>query len=282
MMTDSIEIKNLWVSYPTFQLQDVSFNVPMGSIVGFVGENGAGKSTTIKAILGLTKIGGGEIKILGENSDKLPPEMKEKIGVVFDSISFPPSLNANQLDKVLGGIYKTWDSKVFFDYIRKFNLPPKMKIKDYSKGMEMRLSIGAALSHNPEILVLDEPTGGLDPIMRREILDLLYEFIQQENHSVLMSTHITGDLEQIADYICFIHEGKIVFFKDRNEMTEKYRIIRCDDNELAAIDKEDIIGVRRGKFCNEILTENSEKYPNLTADRASIEEIMVYYVKEGA
>lgn len=282
MMTDSIEIKNLWVSYPTFQLQDVSFNVPMGSIVGFVGENGAGKSTTIKAILGLTKIGGGEIKILGENSDKLPPEMKEKIGVVFDSISFPPSLNANQLDKVLGGIYKTWDSKVFFDYIRKFSLPPKMKIKDYSKGMEMRLSIGAALSHNPEILVLDEPTGGLDPIMRREILDLLYEFIQQENHSVLMSTHITGDLEQIADYICFIHEGKIVFFKDRNEMTEKYRIIRCDDNELAAIDKEDIIGVRRGKFCNEILTENSEKYPNLTADRASIEEIMVYYVKEGA
>lgn len=281
-MNDSIEIKNLRVNFPTFQLKDVSFNVPMGSIVGFVGENGAGKSTTIKAILGLLKIDGGEIKVLGEDVGRLSPKLKEKVGVVFDSIPFPPSLNAKQLDKVLGGIYKTWDSRVFFGYADRFKLPPKMKIKDYSKGMAMRLSIGAALSHNSEILVLDEPTGGLDPIMRREILDLLYEFIQQENHSVLMSTHITGDLEQIADYICFIHEGKIVFFKDRNEMTEKYRIIRCDDNELAAIDKEDIIGVRRGKFCNEILTENSEKYPDLTADRASIEEIMVYYVKEGA
>ena len=183
---------------------------------------------------------------------------------------------------MLAGIYRTWDSNVFFGFLNKFGLPLKLKIKDYSKGMEMRLSIAAALSHNPDVLVLDEPTGGLDPVMRSEILDLLLEFIQQENHSVLMSTHITSDLEQIADYICFIHGGEIVFFEERNEMTEKYRIIKCGDEELSAIDKEDIIGIHKGKFCNEILTASSEKYPNLTADKASIEEIMVYYIKEGA
>ena len=281
-MTDSIEIKNLCKSFPGFQLKNVSFNVPAGSIVGFIGENGAGKSTTIKAILSLLKKDGGEIKVLGEDSEGLSPALKEKNGVVFDSIPFPPSLNAKQLSKVLAGIYRTWDSNVFFGFLNKFGLPLKLKIKDYSKGMEMRLSIAAALSHNPDVLVLDEPTGGLDPVMRSEILDLLLEFIQQENHSVLMSTHITSDLEQIADYICFIHGGEIVFFEERNEMTEKYRIIKCGDEELSAIDKEDIIGIHKGKFCNEILTASSEKYPNLTADKASIEEIMVYYIKEGA
>lgn len=281
-MTDSIEIKSLCKSFPSFQLKNVSFSVPAGSIVGFVGENGAGKSTTIKAVLGLLKADGGEIKVLGENSDSMSPAVKEKIGVVFDTIPFPPSLNAKQLNKVLGGIYKTWDSKVFFDFLNKFDLPLKVKIKDYSKGMEMRLSIAAALSHDPEVLVLDEPTGGLDPVMRSEILDLLLEFIQQENHSVLMSTHITSDLEQIADYVCFIHNGEIVFFEERNDMTEKYRIIKCGDDELAAMDKTDIIGVRKGKFHNEVLTVNSEKYPDLTADKATIEEIMVYYIKEGA
>lgn len=277
---NSIEIKNLSRVFSSqFALKNVSFNVPKGAVVGFIGENGAGKSTTIKAILGLLKKDGGEITVLGENPYDMRPETKEKVGVVFDSIPFPLSLSAIQLDKVLSGIYKSWDSKVFFNYLTKFGLPPKSRIKDYSKGMEMRLSIAAALSHHPELLVLDEPTSGLDPVMRSEILDLLLEFMQDENHSVLMSTHITSDLEHIADYICFIHNGEIVFFEERNEMTEKYRILKCSDSQLEAVDKRDIIGMHKGKFCNEVLTSAAGKYPDITADKASIEEIMVYYVK---
>lgn len=279
---NSIEIKNLFRRFnDQFTLNNVSFNVPKGSVVGFIGENGAGKSTTIRAVLGLLKKDSGEITVLGEDPYKMKPETKEKVGVVFDSIPFPSSLNANQLDKVLKGIYKSWSSRDFFFYLNKFGLPAASKIFTFSKGMEMRLSIAAALSHNPELLVLDEPTGGLDPVMRSEILDILLDFMQDENHSVLMSTHITSDLEHIADYICFIHNGNIVFFEERNEMLEKYRILKCTEQQLAAIDKSDIIGLHRGKFTNEVLTAAAGKYPDITADTASIEEIMVYYIKEG-
>lgn len=279
-VTNSIEIKNLSRRFSQFTLDRVSFSVPKGAVVGFIGENGAGKSTTIKAVLGLLKKDGGEIKVLGEDPYKMKPQTKEKIGVVFDSMPFPPSLTAAQLDKVLKGIYKSWDSKIFYYYLNRFRLPTANKLSSYSKGMEMRLSIAAALSHSPELLVLDEPTGGLDPVMRSEILDILLEFMQDENHSVLMSTHITSDLEHIADYICFIHNGRIVFFEERNEMLEKYRILKCTDEQLASVDKTDIVGLRKGRFTNEILTAAADKYPDITADTASIDDIMVYYVKE--
>lgn len=279
-VTNSIEIKNLSRRFRQFTLDRVSFSVPKGAVVGFIGENGAGKSTTIKAVLGLLKKDGGEIAVLGEDPYKMKPQTKEKIGVVFDSMPFPPSLTAAQLDKVLKGIYKSWDSKIFYYYLNRFGLPTANKLSSYSKGMEMRLSIAAALSHSPELLVLDEPTGGLDPVMRSEILDILLEFMQDENHSVLMSTHITSDLEHIADYICFIHNGRIVFFEERNEMLEKYRILKCTDEQLASVDKTDIVGLRKGRFTNEILTAAADKYPDITADTASIDDIMVYYVKE--
>ena len=278
MNDNSIEIKNLSRSFSDFALDNVSFNVPKGSVVGFIGENGAGKSTTIRAVLGLLKKDGGEITVLGEDPYNMRAETKEKIGVVFDSIPFPPSLSAKQLDKVLKGIYKSWDSDKFFSYLKKFGLPVTNRISTFSKGMEMRFSIAAALSHSPEVLVLDEPTGGLDPVMRTEILDILLDFMQDENHSVLMSTHITSDLEHIADYICFIHNGRIVFFEERNEMLEKHRILQCTEEQLRTIDKEDIVGMHRGKFTNSVLTLNARKYPNVTADNASIEDIMVYYV----
>lgn len=280
MSENSIEINGLSRRFNQFALQNISFNVPKGSVVGFIGENGAGKSTTIRAVLGLLKKDSGEIKVLGEDPYNMKSDTKEKIGVVFDSIPFPPSLTAFQLDKVFNGIYKSWCSKDYFNYLNKFGLPLRSKLSTFSKGMEMRFSIAAALSHKPELLVLDEPTGGLDPVMRNEILDLLLDFMQDEKHSVLMSTHITSDLEHIADYICFIHNGQIVFFEERNEMIEKYHILKCTDQQLDAVDKEDIIGLRKGKFSNEILTACSDKYPDITADKASIEDIMVYYVKE--
>ena len=207
-------------------------------------------------------------------------ETREKIGVVFDTMPFPKNLTVTMLDKVLSGIYKTWDSEKFFAYITRFELPLKKKLSGFSRGMEMRLSIAAALSHNPSLLVLDEPTGGLDPVMRSEILDIFLEFMQDETHSILISTHITSDLEHIADYICFINKGKIVFTEERNEMLEKYRIMKCTEEDLQQVDKKDIIGMRKGRFCSEVLTLNADKYPGMVADAPTIEEIMVYYVKE--
>ena len=279
-MENCIELKNVTRVYPKFSLQDVSFSVPCGSVVGFIGENGAGKSTTIKAILGLLKKGEGEITVLGEKASELSPETKEKIGVVFDGLVFPSNLNAKQLDRVMSGIYKTWESDTFFAYLKRFELPLDKKFKTFSRGMEMRLSIAAALSHKAQLLVLDEPTSGLDPIMRSEILDIFLEFMQDETHSILISTHITSDLEHIADYICFIHKGRIVFTEERNDMLEKHRILKCTDEELERIDKADIIGMRKGRYSNEVLTRAADKYPDITADTPSIEESMVYYVKE--
>ena len=279
-MENIIEIKGLSKKYNKFALDNVTLNVPMGSVMGFIGENGAGKSTTIKAILGLYKRDSGEVKVFGEDSEKMSNETREKIGVVFDTMPFPKNLTVTMLDKVFSGIYKQWDSEKFFGYITRFELPLKKKLSSFSRGMEMRLSIAAALSHNPSLLVLDEPTGGLDPVMRSEILDIFLEFIQDETHSILISTHITSDLEHIADYVCFIHKGKIVFTEERNEMLEKYRILKCSAEDIEKMDKKDIIGMRNGRFTNEVLTLSADKYPHLTADAPTIEEIMVYYVKE--
>ena len=279
-MENCIEVKNITRTYPQFSLKNVSFNVPCGSVVGFIGENGAGKSTTIKAILGLLKKGEGSITVLGENADELSPATKEKIGVVFDGLSFPENLTVKQLDKVMKGIYKTWNSEKFFGYMTKFELPLDKRFKTFSRGMVMRLSIAAALSHDTQLLILDEPTSGLDPVMRSEILDIFLEFMQDESHSILISTHITSDLEHIADYICFIHKGEIMFTEERNEMVERHKILKCTDEQLSQIDKADIIGVRKGRFQNEVLTTNAQKYPDIPADAPSIEEIMVFYVKE--
>lgn len=279
-MENCIEVKHVSRTYPKFNLSDVTFNVPSGAVVGFIGENGAGKSTTIKAILGLIKPDSGSVTVLGENSRELRPELKEKIGVVFDGLTFPENLTAKMLDKVMSGIYKTWDSEKFFGYMTRFELPLDKKFKVFSRGMVMRLSIAAALSHNPQILVLDEPTSGLDPVMRSEILDIFLEFMQNETHSILISTHITSDLEHIADFICLIHKGKIVFTEERNEMLERHRILKCTDEQLAKIDKSDIIGLRKGKFQNEVLTANAGKYPDIAADIPTIEDVMVFYVRE--
>lgn len=279
-MENIIEIKGLSKKYKSFRLDNVDLIVPKGTVMGFIGENGAGKSTTIKAILGLYRRDGGEVRVFGEDSESLSNETREKIGVVFDTLPYPKNLTVTQLEKVFSGIYKSWDSEKFYGYMSRFDLPLKKKIKTFSRGMEMRLSIAAALSHNPELLVLDEPTGGLDPVMRSEILDLFLEFMQDENHSILISTHITSDLEHIADYICFIHKGKIVFTEERNEMLEKYRILKCTEEDMKKLDKDDIIGMRNGRFCNEVLAVNAHKYPDIVSDAPSIEEIMVYYVKE--
>ncbi len=279
-MENCIEIKGLCKKYSQFELKNVDLTVPCGSVMGFIGENGAGKSTTIKAILGLLTPTAGSVTVLGEEALKLSNETKAKIGVVFDGLVFPNNLNAMQLDKVMAGIYHNWDSEKYFGYLNRFGLPLKKKFKGFSRGMEMRLSIATALSHDPQLLVLDEPTSGLDPVMRSEILDIFLEFMQDETHSILLSTHITSDLEHIADYITFVHKGQIIFTEERNEMRDKYRILKCDEQQLALIDKEDIVGIRKTRFTCEVLTTAAEKYPDIVADVPSIDDIMVFYVKE--
>ena len=279
-MENCIEIKGLCKKYSQFELKNVDLTVPCGTVMGFIGENGAGKSTTIKAILGLLTPTAGSITVLGEDAQKLSNETKAKIGVVFDGLVFPNNLNAMQLDKVMAGIYHNWNSEKFFCYLNRFELPLKKKFKGFSRGMEMRLSIATALSHDPQLLVLDEPTSGLDPVMRSEILDIFLEFMQDESHSILLSTHITSDLEHIADYITFVHKGHIVFTDERNDMHDKYRILKCDEQQLSLIDKEDIVGIRKTRFTCEVLTTAAEKYPDIVADVPSIDDIMVFYVKE--
>jgi len=280
-MSNILEIKNLKKDYGDFKLNDVSFNVPSGSIVGLIGENGAGKSTTINAILGLIKKDSGTISIF--NKQNLDNADKEKIGVVFDGSNFPESLSAIKLNNVLKNIYEHWNEKQYLSLLNKLSLPLNKKIKDFSKGMKMKLSIAVALSHHSELLILDEATSGLDPIMRDEILDMFLDFVQDEKNSILVSSHITSDLEKVADYIVFIHDGTIIFSKPKDELLYNYGIIKCGKEQFLQIDKEDIITYRKHDYDWQILVDNKKqiqrKYPKVLIDSVTIDDIMLFYVK---
>ncbi|MGO3018698.1 MAG: ABC transporter ATP-binding protein [Anaerococcus sp.] len=214
-MINAIEIKSLEKNFDEFKLGPIDLNIPQGTIVGFIGENGAGKSTTIKLLLGLLRKDKGEIKILGEdNPSKV--KIKDRISVVFDDLFLPDEMNLVDVEKFCSGVYSKWDRDAFNSYIRKFNLINNQKIKTYSRGMKMKLSMAIALSHNADLLLLDEATSGLDPVVRDNILDLLLDFMQDEKHTILISSHILSDLEKIADYIAFIHEGKVLFMETKD------------------------------------------------------------------
>jgi ABC-2 type transport system ATP-binding protein len=283
MMDNILQVKNLCKSYKTFQLKNVTFSVPKGSIMGFVGENGAGKTTTIKLILNEIKRDGGGINIFGLDNIKDERKVKEQIGVVFDDCYFHKEFNAADIAKILSKIYTGWDQSQYESYLRKFNLAPDKKIDEYSKGMKMKLSIACALAHNPKLLILDEATSGLDPIMRSEILDIFLEFIQNEEHSVLFSSHITSDLEKVADYVTFIHDGSIIFSRSKDDLLYKFGVLKCGSNDFAKIDKADIIRYRKSTFEYEILVADKDKakraYPNFVIDNTTIDEIMLLYVK---
>lgn len=279
----SLKVENLTKKYDDFLLDKVSFFVPKGNIVGLIGENGAGKSTTINTMLDIIERDSGDIYILDSEKNKVNNEIREKIGVVFDGNNFPEDLTPQKLNNVLRRIYKNWEDKTFFEYIEKFNLPKTKKIKNFSKGMKMKLSISVALSHNAELLILDEATSGLDPIVRDDILDILLEFVQDENRSILISSHITSDLEKVADYIVFIHKGKVIFEETKDNLIYDYGIMKCKQKDFSNIDKEDIIRFRRMDYGYEILVKNKNelerKYPNMVMDNIKIEDIMLMYVK---
>lgn len=276
-----IKIENLSKKYEDFELKDVSFNVPCGSIVGLIGENGAGKSTTIKAILDLTEKESGVVEILG--SATLDKETKEHIGVVFEGNNFPEELNAKELNNVLKNIYKYWNEEKFYGLLYDFKLPIQKKIKDYSRGMKMKLAILVALSHGTKLLILDEATNGLDPIIREEILDILLDFIQDETHTVLFSSHITSDLEKIADYIVFIKNGTVFLNASKDELIYEYGILKCKKEDFDKIDKEDIITYIKRENIYEILIydkkEKKNKYKDLNIDKVTLDDIMLMYIK---
>lgn len=284
-MNSTLILKNVNKKYEksNFAIKDISFSVPEGSIVGFIGENGAGKSTTMNCILNVIRRDSGTIEIFGREMTDEDIDIRENIGVVYDSNNFPEYLTAKQLADILGRIYSKWDDFCFEQFLRRFGLPESQKIKTYSRGMSMKLAIAVALSHDSKLLILDEATSGLDPIMRDEILDVLLEFVKQENHSILLSSHITSDLEKIADYIVFIHKGEIILNKTKDELIYEYGVIRCSENDFHNILSEDILSSMKKDYQIDVLIKNrkliEKKYKNLIVDSVSLDEIMLLLVK---
>ena len=284
-MNSALILKNVNKKYEksNFAIKDISFLIPEGSIVGFIGENGAGKSTTMNCILNVIRRDSGTIEIFGREMTDEDIDIRENIGVVYDSNNFPEYLTAKQLADILGRIYSKWDDFCFEQFLRRFGLPESQKIKTYSRGMSMKLAIAVALSHDSKLLILDEATSGLDPIMRDEILDVLLEFVKQENHSILLSSHITSDLEKIADYIVFIHNGEIILNKTKDELIYEYGVIRCSENDFYNILPEDILSSMKKDYQIDVLIKNKKlmekKYKNLIIDSVSLDEIMLLLAK---
>ena len=282
---NAIEIKNVTKRYENFTLDNVSFSVPRGSIMGFIGQNGAGKTTTIKSLLNITGIDAGEIRLLGLDHIKHEQEIKQRMAVVFDELPFHDILTAKDLARIFSGLWSGWDNSVFSSYLDRFMLPAKQKIGKFSKGMKMKLQIACALSHNAELLVMDEATTGLDPVVRDEILHIFMEYLKEGDRSILMSSHITSDLEKIADTVCIINKGHILLTGCKDEILEKHGIIKCGRDEINMIDPRDIVSIRVSHFGAEVMTASrpdaAYKYKNLLIDPASLDEVMLFYVHKG-
>lgn len=277
-----LQVENLTKQYPGFTLDHVSFSVPKGTIMGLIGENGAGKSTTINAILDLIHKDDGTVAFWGQELSS-SKELKENIGVVFDGINFYETLTPAKVGKISSAAYKQWDEHLYKDYLKRFQLPADKEIKTLSKGMKMKLCIAVALSHKPKLLILDEATTGLDPVMRDDILDVFLEFVQDENHSIMMSSHISTDLEKVADYITLIHQGKVIFCKTKDELRYHYGIIRCGAAVFDQIDKNEVLVCRKEEYQWSVLVADKEKakrkYKNAIVDDATIDDILLLYVK---
>lgn len=281
----AIEINGLTKRYDGFTLDNVSFNVPKGSVMGFIGQNGAGKSTTINSILNIIKPDEGSIKVMGLDHIKDEIEIKRNIAAVFDELPFQEQLNANNINLIFMDIFEEWSSETFFEYLDRFSLPRKKKFGQFSKGMKMKLQIASALSHSAKVLIMDEATTGLDPVVRNEILDIFREYLQDEEHSILMSSHITSDLEKIADSVTFIDKGKLLLSGYKDDVLENHALLKCTKSDYAQLEKDDFISARLTDFGADVMVadrrEALKKYSGLAADKTTLEEIMLFYVNRG-
>ena len=283
MTENALEVRNLRKDYGDFVLDKLSFTLPRGVIMGLIGENGAGKSTTINCILNEIQKDAGEILIFDKDNITDEKEIKSKLGVVFDENHFPDIFTPLEIGRFMAGIYSGWEWPTYRQFLEKFELPKGKKIKDFSKGMKVKLAFAVALSHNAELLILDEATSGLDPIIRDDVLDMLIDFVQDESHSVLVSSHITSDLEKVADYITFIHKGKLIFSHDNDDLVDNYGIVSCGAAVFDVLDKTIVVAYRKEDYQYKVLVRDrnraSKNYPKAIVSPATIEEIMLFYVK---
>ena len=276
---NAVSVKNITKKYKDFTLDNVSFDLPSGCIMGLVGENGAGKSTLIKIICGIIMKKQGEVSLFGESVTENFSDFRQNIGIVSDEIAFPYNFKVKNVNKMMSYIYDNWSEKTFNDYIDKFEIPRNKKFKDYSLGMKKKLGIAVALSHGASLLILDEATSGLDPVVRDDFLDILYDFTRDENHTVLFSSHIVSDLEKLCDYIAVLHKGKLLMCEEKDVLLDTYCMLRGSEQELEAVPKSEIVGKRKSPYGVQAIVKR-EAVPNGTAaDSVTIEDLFVYMVK---
>ncbi len=277
---NALEIKDLCKSYNDFTLDHINITLPSGCIMGLIGENGAGKSTTIKLILDMISRDGGSITILGKDNKKDLRLTKEDIGVVLDDVGFSECLTAKQVGNIMKYTFKNWDSAVFKEYLNKLSIPENKKFKDFSRGMKMKLGIAVALSHNAKLLILDEATSGLDPVVRDKVIDIFSEFTRDESHAVLISSHIVSDLEKICDYIAFLHKGRLLLCEEKDILKERYGIIHCTAGELKNIQPKAIMGKKESPYGIQAIVERSCIPRGMSIRPADIEQLFIFMVKE--
>lgn len=278
-----IELTDVVKDYGDFVLDHVSFAVPEGAVCGFIGQNGAGKTTTISLILDAINRDGGQIRVIGESIDKDSYKLRENIGVVFDEMGFHDFMTAGQINTMMKNIYRNWNEETFFSYLKRFSLPSKKRCGSFSRGMRMKLQIATALSYDAKLLIMDEPTSGLDPVVRNEMLQIFREYVVQEDHTILLSSHITGDLEKLADEVVFIDGGKIVLSGNKDELLEKHGILKCRKEEWKKIDASLVVAAEVSDYGAEVLVNDrlqaKRQYPDMVTEPAGLEDIMLYYVK---
>lgn len=274
-----LSIRGLSKRYMNFSVEDVTFNVPDGTVVGLIGENGAGKSTIIKSVLGAVHPDGGEILVDGMPLDKLDRSGRQKISFVLDDMGLPMELTLSMLDKVLSNIFEKWDSEKFKSLVQKFGLPEKKMLREFSKGMKMKATIAVALSYESNLLILDEPTSGLDPVVRDDILEMIYDYNRQNGRAALISSHITTDLEKICDYIVYIHGGKVIFNEEKDELLSRYAIYSTDEKQLAELDKTAVVKVLRRDYGVDILASKEKMPRDFEYRPVSLDDIMLFYSK---
>lgn len=282
-MDYAIQVKNLTKTYKDFSLDSISLALPCGTVMGLVGENGAGKSTFINSILGIVEARYDQVSMLGYDLKTQEKLMKEDIAVIFSDSHYDLSFTPLFVGKMLSQVYKSWDQEKYMDYLKRFRLPEKKRLKKFSTGMRVKLEFAAALSHHPKLLILDEATSGLDPVVRDEILDILREFTEREDRAVLMSSHITSDLDKIADYIAYLHEGKLLFVRTYDDLQNNYGIINCGRQLFDALNPDDIAAYKKEAYSYRVLVTNKQKLKRVFSDihieNASIEDIMLFYIK---
>lgn len=274
-----LSIKGLNKHYTNFEMDGVSFDIPEGTVVGLIGENGAGKSTVIKSILGAVHPDGGQIIFDGKPIDRLSKAEKQKISFVLDDMGLPLELSMSMLDKVLSNVFEKWDSAKFRQLLQQFGLPEKKLLKEFSRGMKMKAAIAVALSYDSRLLILDEPTSGLDPVIRDEILEMIYDYNRHEGHAALISSHITTDLEKICDYIVYLHNGRVVFNEEKDELLAKYAVYSVDKIQLEELDKTAVVKILRREYGVDVLAIKQKMPSDFDFKPVSLDDIMLFYSK---